>query len=208
MESSALRKRLPLLFTLLAVLLLLFLLPPERTLGDIIKLVLLHGALVRAALVAFAVAGVLGLLCLVSPNPTWSRWTIATQMTALTLWLANLLASSIATRLAWGEWIAWGEPRVWATLHVAWLAVACLVLVLWLNHRIFTGLTNLSVALLSWGLIRGATLIRHPFDPLGSSNSILYQGLYGAMVLVLLLLAWQAVRWLYASRLRFLPDAW
>ena len=205
MASSALRKRLPVVTTLLAVLLLLFLLPPERTLGDVIKLVVLHGALVRAALIAFAVAGVLGVLCLFSPNPSWPRWTIATQVTALLLWLANLIASSIATRLAWGEWIAWSEPRVWSTLHIAWLGVACLVLVLWLDHRIFTGLTNLSVAILSWGLIRGATLIRHPFDPLGSSNSFLYQGLYAAIVLVLLLLAWQAVRWLYASRLRFLP---
>ncbi|MEZ4673375.1 MAG: hypothetical protein R2932_03930 [Caldilineaceae bacterium] len=56
----------------LAILLLLFLLPPERTLGDVIKLVLLHGAPVRAALIAFASAGLL-LLCLFSPSPRWPR---------------------------------------------------------------------------------------------------------------------------------------
>lgn len=196
MEPSAWRNRLPLIATLLAAILLLFLLPPERILGDVIKLVLLHGALVRSALIAFAIAGLFGIGCLVSSNPAWSRWTIATQVTALLLWLANLVASSVATRLAWGEWIAWSEPRVWATLHIGWLSIACLLLVLWLNHRLFTGLANLSVALLSWGLIRGATLIRHPFDPLGASNSMLYQGLYTAMVIVLLLMAWQCALWL------------
>ena len=183
------------LLTPVAILILLFLLPPERILGDVIKLVLLHGALVRAGLIAFAVAGVLGLFCLFSPNPAWSRWCLAIQVTALLLWIANMTSSSIATRLTWGEWIAWSEPRVWATIHVLWLASACLVLVLWLRQRFFTGITNLIVAGLSWGLIKGASLVRHPFDPLGSSNSLTYQALYVAMVVVLLVMAWQWVRW-------------
>lgn len=185
------------LLTPVAILLLLFLLPPERILGDVIKLVLLHGALVRAGLIAFAIAGVLGIFCLFSANPLWLRWCLATQVTALLLWIANMTSSSIATRLAWGEWIAWGEPRVWATIHVLWLAVACLLLVLWLNQRFFTGITNILVAALTWGLIRGASLVRHPFDPLGSSNSLTYQAMYLAMVLVLLVMAWQYARWLH-----------
>lgn len=185
------------LFTLLAILLLLFLLPPERILGDVIKLVLLHGALVRAGLIAFAIAGFLGLGCLISANPRWPRWCLATQVTALLLWIANMTSSSIATRLAWGEWIAWSEPRVWATIHVLWLSTACLLLVVWLNHRFFTGITNIIVAGLTWGLIKGASLVRHPFDPLGTSNSLTYQAMYLAMVLVLLVMAWQCVRWLH-----------
>ncbi|MEZ4866120.1 MAG: hypothetical protein R3C14_32690 [Caldilineaceae bacterium] len=188
------------ILTPLVILILLFLLPPERILGDVIKLVLLHGALVRAALLAFAVAGGLGMLCLISSNPMWPRWCVATQATALLLWIANAISSSIATRLTWGEWIAWSEPRVWTTIHVLWLATACLLLVLWLDHRIFTGVTNLVVALLSWGLIKGATLVRHPFDPLGTSNSLTYQAIYMAMVVVLLILAWQCTRWLQRVR--------
>lgn len=197
--TQLLRNRFLPLLTPVAILCLLFLLPPERTLGDVIKLVLLHGALVRAGLIAFAVAGVLGIFSLVSSNPMWPRWCLAIQVTALLLWIANMISSSIATRLAWGEWIAWGEPRVWATIHVLWLATACLLLVLWLNHRLFTGLTNLVVAVLTWGLIKGATLVRHPFDPLGTSNSLTYQALYVVMVVVLLVMAWQGARWVYRT---------
>ncbi|MEZ4615926.1 MAG: hypothetical protein R2867_10540 [Caldilineaceae bacterium] len=131
-----------------------------------------------------------------SPSPRWPRWTVAIQITALLLWVGNMLASSVATRLTWGEWIAWSEPRVMATINILWLAVGCLILVRWLNHRIFTGLANLVVAGFSWGLIRGATLVRHPFDPLGTSHSSVYQLLYGAMVVVLLMLGWQVARWL------------
>ena len=196
MTQFSLRNRFLPFIAPVAILILLFLLPPERILGDIIKLVLLHGALVRAGLIAFAIAGVLGLFCLLSANPLWSRWCLATQVTALLLWAANMTSSSIATRLAWGEWIAWSEPRVWATIHILWLSVACLLLVLWLNHRFFTGITNIIVAALTWGLIKGATLVRHPFDPLGSSNSLAYQAMYLAMVLVLLVMAWQCAHWL------------
>ncbi|MEZ4673376.1 MAG: hypothetical protein R2932_03935 [Caldilineaceae bacterium] len=32
-----------------------------------------------------------------------------------------------------------------ATINILWLAVGCLILVRWLNHRIFTGLANLVV---------------------------------------------------------------
>jgi hypothetical protein len=197
MKHASSTNRLLLLLAPLTILLLLFLLPPERILGDVIKLVLLHGALVRAGLIAFTVAGVLGLICLVSTNPQWPRWCVATQATALLLWIGNMIASSIATRLAWGEWIAWSEPRVWSTIHVLWLTVACLVLVLWLRHHRFTGITNVVVAALSWGLIKGATLVRHPFDPLGASNSLTYQGMYLVMVMALLIMAWQCARWLY-----------
>lgn len=197
LNQRANTNRLLLLLAPLAILLLLFLLPPERILGDVIKLVLLHGALVRAALIAFAVAGVLGLFCLVSSNPQWPRWCLAVQVTGMLLWLGNMIASSIATRLTWGEWIAWSEPRVWATIHILWLSVACLLLVVWLRDRRFTGITNIVVAALSWGLIRGATLVRHPFDPLGASNSFTYRGMYLAMVAALLILGWQCARWLY-----------
>jgi hypothetical protein len=200
-RSHSYNRLLPMLTPML-MLILLFLLPPERTLGDVIKLVLLHGALVRAGLIAFAVAGGLGLLCLISSNSAWPRWTVATQVTALLLWGANVLSSSFATRLTWGEWIAWSEPRVWATLHVLWLSAACLTLVLWIDHRLFTGITNLVVAGLSWGLIKGATLVRHPFDPLGTSNAITYQAMYVAMVVVLLVMAWQWARWLHRTRYR------
>ncbi len=195
--TSSYTNRLLLLLAPVAILALLFLLPPERILGDVIKLVLLHGALVRAGLIAFAVAGVLGIFCLVSNNPQWPRWALAVQVTGVLLWVGNMIASSIATRLAWGEWIAWGEPRVWSTIHVLWLTVACLLLVLWLRDRRFTGITNIVVAALSWGLIKGATLVRHPFDPLGASNSLTYQGMYLAMVAALLILGWQCARWLY-----------
>ena len=33
-------------------------------------------------------------------------------------WVAHFIVSMPATRLTWGPWIAWGEPRVTMTLQV------------------------------------------------------------------------------------------
>jgi hypothetical protein len=92
----------------------------------------------------------------------------------------------VTTRLAWGEWIAWDEPRVRASIHVLWFSVACLLLVYWMNHPTFTAFANIVIAGAVWFLIKGAGLLRHPFDPIGDSNSLLYQGLYWLLVLTVL----------------------
>lgn len=174
----------------------LVLLPAEETLGDVIKLIFLHGALVRVGMVAFSVAAVLGLACLFSRGPALLRWCLAVQKTAVIVWVAYAVTSMFSTRLSWGEWIAWEEPRVQASIHVLWLSLACLALVLWVNTRTFTGLANLVVGVMAWVLVRGASLLRHPFNPIGESGSLQYPIYYWVMVIALLVLAAALAIWL------------
>ena len=76
---------------LLGLLVLLVLLSPAETqLGDVVKLVYVHGALIWTGLIAFSIAGVLGLLALVvryvlgsnQRAETWSRGTEAAGQAA------------------------------------------------------------------------------------------------------------------------------
>ncbi|HAJ34132.1 MAG TPA: hypothetical protein DCL15_00350 [Chloroflexi bacterium] len=179
----------------------LWLIPPEQTLGNVIKVIFLHGALVRVALLAFAAAGVLSLGFLLTRRIAWYAWAMAVQKGAVMLWIVYALTSSISTWLSWGEWVAWDEPRVRASVHVLWFSVACLLLALWMGNRIFAAVVNLLVTVVTWTLIRGATIIRHPFDPIGASGSETYQTLYWVMVAALLLLAGLLVRWWYDREL-------
>lgn len=174
----------------------LALLPEEATLGSVIKVIFLHGALVRVGLVAFGVAAVLGLVCLFKQGAAALRWCLAVQKTAVIVWVVYALTSMVSTRLSWGEWIAWEEPRVQASIHVLWLSLACLALVLWVNSRVFTGLANLVVGVMAWVLVRGASLLRHPFNPIGDSGSLQYPIYYWVMVASLLILATALVYWL------------
>lgn len=167
----------------------LALLPPEKTLGPVIKVIFLHGALVRIGLLTFLAAGLLGLATLFTRSGVWLRWCLAAQKAAVIIWIVYALSSMISTRLSWGEWIAWDEPRVRASIYVLGFSIAALLIVLWVNSRIFTGLTNVLVAVVSWLLVRGASILRHPFDPIGTSGSSTYALLYWLMVAALLVLA-------------------
>ena len=177
----------------------LWLMPPEQTLGSVIKVIFLHGALVRVGLLSFAAAGILSLAYLFMRKPSLYLWAIAAQKSAVLLWILYTLTSMISTQLSWGEWIAWEEPRVRASFHVLWFSAACLLLGLWMGHRTFAAFANLLVTTVAWILIRGASIIRHPFDPIGTSGSSKYQTLFWVMVVALIVLAGVLVRWLHTK---------
>lgn len=84
-----------------------------------------------------------------------------------------------------------------ASVHVLWFSIACLLLVLWMGNRYLSAAVNLLVTIVTWTLIQGAAIIRHPFDPIGSSGSNTYQLLYWVMAAALALLAALLVRWLH-----------
>ncbi len=170
------RRTTALIFVGLLILLglLLALLPPEQILGDIVKAVFLHGALVQVGLAAFAAAGVLGAVYLVWRRESIYQWCFAAQQTAVILWVVYALSSMVTTYLAWGTPIAWDEPRVRASFHVLWFATACLALAFWLSNRLFTAVINIVVAVMVWYLVKGAGLLRHPMDPIGTSSSTAY----------------------------------
>lgn len=173
----------------------LWLIPPEQTLGNVIKIIFLHGALVRVALLTFAAAGLVSLAYLLMRKPNLFAWAMAAQESAVILWIVYALTSMVSTYMSWGEWIAWEEPRVRASIHVLWFSIACLLLARWIGNRLFAAAINLLVAVVAWILIRGASIIRHPFDPIGTSGSETYQALYWVMVAALIVLAIVLVLW-------------
>ena len=173
---------------------LVYALPPEATLGSTIRIVLLHGALARAGMVAFAAAGVLGAILIARPTRKLGSWTRATQQTAFGVWLAAALTSAVATYLSWGVWIAWTEPRTQGTAKILLLAVVLLALVWWIREHRFTGAANLVMAAFAWLTVLGATSVQHPEDPVGGSPSDFYRTVYVALVITLVLTATQCVR--------------
>lgn len=169
-------------------------LPAEKTLGGVIKVVLLHGALVQVGLFCFIAAGLLGTLYLATRWDEAILWCEAAQKTALAVWAAYAVSSMAATYLAWGQLIAWDEPRVRTSAYVLVLALACLALAGWVRDRVFTALVNVVSAGAVFYLVKGANVVRHPLDPIGESPSLLYRLAFPALFVIVLamaaLLAW------------------
>ncbi len=169
--------------------LLLFFLPAEKTLGGAIKIVLLHGALVQAGLFSFAAAGLLGALYLLTRREGAIAWCAAAQKAALAVWAVYVVSSMAATYLAWGQLIAWDEPRVRASAYVLLLAATCLLIVWWVRDRVFTALVNVAAAAAVYALVKGVSVVRHPLDPIGASTSVAYRLASPALLLILLVMA-------------------
>lgn len=171
--------------------------PAEQTLGDVVKLIYLHGALARTGLVAFGAAGLLGLAALIAPRPALAAWSDAAGKAAVSVWIVYALSSVISTYMAWGVLVAWNEPRVVASLQV----LAAALLLTWANyfvsHPRFTAATNLLMGGLAWWLTQRAAVIRHPLNPIGDSDSTAIKGFYAALLLACFALAAFVAYWFH-----------
>jgi hypothetical protein len=172
----------------------LLLLPPEQSLGHVIKVVYIHAALVQTGLIIFSIAGVFGLSYIVFRKQLLFNWCLASQKTAVVIWTAYILSSMVATYFAWGVIIAWDEPRVISSLQILIFAILFLLLAIWIKQKLFIAVINFVMALLAWILTKRAIPVRHPLDPIGSSNSIVLKFFYIAIFLTILLISFQICR--------------
>jgi hypothetical protein len=176
--------------------------PAEARLGNLVKLVYVHGALVWAGLLTFSVAGALGLVALVVRRPVWYHGTRAAGATALVVWIVYAISAMVVTGLAWGQVVAWNEPRVQASGLILVAAVVLAVVVRLVNQRDFTALVNLVMGIVPWLVVRRAEVIRHPVDPIGGSGSAAIQGFYLFIVLAVAGLAATLVAWLWTGSMK------
>jgi len=173
----------------------LALMPAEKTLGQVIKVVYLHGALSRAGMLGFVAAGAAAIVYLVRPSEGLIRWAQALLISGWGFWTAHFLVSMPATRLTWGPWIAWGEPRVTMSLQVI-AAGAVVIGIIWLvREPKFTALAIALLALAFLFLAANTGVLRHPLDPIGLSPSarlrLIYLLLLIPVVGSMVLIAWR-----------------
>jgi len=179
---------------LISIFLLLLILPPEQSIGHVIKIVYLHAALVQTGLLLFLASAVLGLVSFFRKKSRWAKILSASQKACLVVWSVYILSSTVVTKLAWGIWIAWEEPRVFASI-VIWLAALLFgLLVLWIYNSRFTAFANIILASIAFWMTKTSGTIRHPLNPIGSSNSIMFKIFFLLIFFLILFLAIQLIR--------------
>ena len=182
--------------------------PAETRLGNVVKLVYVHGALVWSGLFTFSLAGVLGAVALLvqyalgapARAAVWYRGTRAAGQAALIVWVIYAISSMLVTGLTWGQWIAWGEPRVRVTAMILVAALVLAVVVRLLDQADLTALANVAMGIAPWVAVNRVEAIRHPVNPIGGSGSASMQGFYLLIVLAVAGLALALVAWLWAGR--------
>jgi len=180
----------------LVLLALLWLSPAERTLGQVVKLVYLHGALVRTAMVFFAISLPINLVALLGGRSGWLAWGRALTWTAVTIWLVHTLFSVITTYAAWGVFIAWFEPRTRFTFTVAAVSLLIIVLAHLVGDDRFSALAFVVLAGLTLALAPRLDAVQHPLNAIGSSSSNAIRVYYSSIWVVSLMMGGLLAIWL------------
>jgi hypothetical protein len=184
------------LLALLALLLILS--PAEQQLGNLIKVIYLHGALARVGLYALMLASLPALIYLIRPRPALLRWSNAIQVAGMIVFVVHFALSVIPTHETWGVWIAFDEPRTRMSLQIIGVGLLVIVVRRLLNDHRFSAVANLLLggAVLLLNLRTG--VLRHPLNPIGESSSSSIQLYYLAILLTCAaltgLLAWWLAR--------------
>lgn len=181
--------------------------PAEQTLGNFVKLIYLHAALVFVSLVMYSGVGLLGLLYLVTNRDVFLRWALPAKQVALIFWFIYIVTSMISMKLIWGA-VVWAEPRFVLAVSAFVVLLGIYLLSIAFETPRLVSVFNLSMAAAIWILISRIPRILHPGSAIRSSPSLAIKLSALTVSLLLLAAAVQTARILYMKRGRFsLPDS-
>jgi hypothetical protein len=190
------RLSLPIIFLFLLILIgvVTLLGPSERSLGDNVRLVYLHGAWVWTAMIAFTMAAAIGLLGLLLRKGSWHSWSFALGQTGLLFWVTYLPLSLWTMQANWnGMYLA--EPRWRIGLHYALIGLLLQGGLLVLRKPRLASLANILYWLgLVWSLSQ-AEQVMHPPSPIMSSDSSSIQLYFFGLTALCLLAAGILASW-------------
>jgi hypothetical protein len=151
--------------------------PPEQSLGTVIRVIYFHGAWVWTGIALFGAAGVTGLLALLSRREQVYAWSTAFGWSGLFYWLTYLPMSLWLMQLSWNGFF-FDEPRWRVPFGFAVVGSLLQLGLILIRKRELTAIANaLFAAALIYGLST-LTSILHPDSPISDSNSFLIKGLF------------------------------
>jgi hypothetical protein len=175
---------------LTAAALLVVVAPAEQTLGQGIKSVYIHVALVWAGMAGLVVAGLIGIGVALSAREGFQRWGHTIGWVALASFLAGHIVSFIAARVNWGG-IFLAEPRYQAALNVLVVAIAVQITNEWLPWMRVRGvLSALVAAYITWSITSTESVLHPENAARNSSSTAIQASFFGLFILACLAGAW------------------
>ncbi len=175
---------------LVLIVILLWLAPNERILGNGIKVVYVHVALIWVGIAGLILVGLLGFWMLITDKSQLQPWTYTIAWVTLTFFAAGIGMSMLAAQINWGG-IFLAEPRYTVTLQVLAIGIIFQVINSWDIPQRFKGLLwMLPAAFYVWSVMQ-VPLVLHPENPARTSTSLAIRFTFlGLFVLFLLAGAW------------------
>lgn len=183
------------LLTLTAIAILTAISPAEKSLGERVRIVYLHGAWVWTSLVLLLTAGIFGVLGLITSQHKFHCWSRACGHSGIFLWVSYLPLSIWAAEANWnGMFIS--EPRFRMALIFAVVGVLLQLGLFLISNPILTSSGNIFYIAVLLLTLQSTENVMHPPAPMLQSNLSLIQIYFGALFILMVLAAWQITRWL------------
>ena len=194
------RENIPLVvaFAVIVSVVLAWLSPAEATLGQAVKLVYMHAALMWVAFGLLTLGAILGLLFLVLKRRSLSAWSYGSTATAMALLLTTGLLASLTAQITWGG-MNWSEPRLLMLGEILLAGLAVLVVAGLSSSAALQSATNILFAIVAWGLLLRTELVMHPDSPIFKSESLAIKIFPLLITASLAFAALQVARYLAAS---------
>ena len=168
--------------------------PEEKSLGANVRIVYLHGAWVLTAEVVLALAGLAGLIGLVTPWKTFHGWSAALGRTGIFFWVTYLPLSLWAMESNWnGLFLA--EPRFRLALIFAVTGILLQTGLWFINMDWVTSLSNLVFIIVLRVVFATAANVMHPPpSPIFNSGNYTIIGFFVTMIVLALTAAYFLTR--------------
>jgi len=144
--------------------------PAEKTLGDLVKTIYIHAALIWASIIMFSAAGLLGLGFCFSGKDSLYQWSSATEYIAISIWSINFLFSLVLMSLIWGG-IAWNEPRTLMSLTILIFSIVLIFARLITASAKVKGFYNFLMSVILWFELVRTNVVIHPAGAISASTS-------------------------------------
>lgn len=169
--------------------------PAEQTLGQGIKVIYFHVALMWAGMIGLAAAGLMGVRIAVKDHIAVRRWMEALGWVGLGMFAAGVVISFWAAKINWGA-VSLQEPKTAA--GITFVAIGLIIKIIggWINRPGIQGLFNAAlIPLVLWSTTRSPQAL-HPQNAVGASTSPAIQLTFiGLLALALALEAWITWFW-------------
>jgi hypothetical protein len=184
-----------LLLILLAIGLVVWFSPLEKTLGERIRLIYFHGAWVWAGKAAFAAAAGAGLAGLALRQRVWQRASLALGRTGMVFWITYLPMSLLIQQMNWGG-IFWDEPRWRIPLMFGITGLFLHAGLTLIEDLRLSSAANLVFGVALWSALASIQNVLHPDSPIYQSEAFRIQLFFTALVVLSLIFA-AGTAWLF-----------
>jgi hypothetical protein len=183
------------LLTLVAIAILTAISPAEKSLGERVRIVYLHGAWVWTSLALLLAAGILGMLGLITSRQKFHCWSNACGQSGVFLWVTYLPLSIVAAQTNWNGMFL-SEPRFRMAMIFAVVGILLQLGLFLISNPVLTSSANIFYITALLFTLQSTENIMHPPAPMLQSNLSSIQFYFGALFILMVLAAWQITRWL------------